>query len=93
MSNDGTFWVDEEEGVLIVRDGEGNEDKYVIEEEIEILDNRYLILVPEEVADDDEADAFVLKIVTEGEEEVLSVVDDEKEFEKVKENYLKLEKY
>ncbi len=92
MANEGTFWVDEDEGVLIIRDDEGTEDKYVIEEELELDDNRYLILVPEDMVDDDDAEAFVLKIVQSGEEEeILSVVEDEAEFEKVKEGYLAIE--
>ncbi|MFW6022200.1 MAG: DUF1292 domain-containing protein [Halanaerobiaceae bacterium] len=89
MANkEGSFWVDEEEGVLIVRDISGNEDKYVIEEQLEVEGNQYLILIPEEMADDEEAEAFVLKIVSEGEQEILSIVDDESEFEKVKESYM-----
>ena len=94
MANDGTFWVDEDNGVLIIRDDQGAEDKYIIEEELEIDENRYLILVPEDMVDDDDddAEAFVLKIVQNGEEEeILSVVEDETEFEKVKEGYLAIE--
>ncbi len=92
MANEGTFWVDEDEGVLVIRDDEGTEDKYVIEEELELDDNRYLILVPEDMVDDDDAEAFVLKIVQSGEEEeILSVVEDEAEFEKVKEGYLAID--
>ncbi len=92
MANEGTFWVDEDEGVLIIRDDQGAEDKYIIEEELDIDDNKYLILVPEDMVDDDDAEAFVLKIVQNGEEEeILSVVEDETEFEKVREGYLAIE--
>lgn len=88
MGNEGTFWVDEEEGVLIIRDKEGVEDKYIIDKQMEIDSNKYLILIPEEMIDDENAEAFVLKIMNDGEQEVLVVVDDESEFEMVKENYL-----
>ena len=88
MAKEGTFWVDEEEGVLIIRDEDGAENKYVIEEQLDIDDNKYLILVPEDIVDDEDAEAFVLKIMEDGEEEILSVVDDELEFERVKEEYL-----
>ncbi|HHU92834.1 MAG TPA: DUF1292 domain-containing protein [Halanaerobiaceae bacterium] len=87
MANEGTFWIDEEEGLLIIRDMDGVEDQFVIEDELFIDDNRYLILIPEESIDDAEAEAFVLKIINDQDEEVLTVIDDEEEFQMVKENY------
>lgn len=90
MANEGTFWIDEEEGLLIIRDMDGVEDQFVIEEELYIEDNRYLILIPEKSIDDEEAEAFVLKIVNEQDEEVLTVVDDEEEFQMVRESYERL---
>ncbi|MFP4662457.1 MAG: DUF1292 domain-containing protein [Halanaerobiales bacterium] len=91
MANEGTFWIDEEEGVLIIRDESGAEDKYVIEEILEIDDNKYLILVPEDEVDNEKAEAFVLKIVGGEEQEILSVVEEEAEFEKVKDAYTAVE--
>ncbi|MFW5981584.1 MAG: DUF1292 domain-containing protein [Halanaerobiaceae bacterium] len=91
MSNEGTFWVDEEEGVLIIRDIEGEEDKYLIEQQIDLDDNTYLILVQEDMVDDEDAEAFVLKITFDGEEQILSVIEDEDEFERVKDIYLNAE--
>lgn len=91
MANEGTFWVDEEAGFLVIKDDSGNEDKYVIEEQLDIDDMTYLILVPEDVVENEDAEAFVLKIVGDGEQEVLSVVEDESEFEKVKESYLAID--
>jgi len=88
MINEGTFWIDEDEGVLIIRDTDGIEDKFIIDEELNIGTDTYLILVPDEMIDNEEAEAFVLKIVSDGEEEILSVVDDEAEFEMVKAEYL-----
>lgn len=90
MANEGTFWVDEENGLLIVKDEEENEDKYVIEEEVKLDDNTYLILVPEEIVDEDDAEAFVLKMENEGDEQVLTVIEDESEFEEVKQAYMKM---
>ncbi|MFP4016965.1 MAG: DUF1292 domain-containing protein [Halanaerobiales bacterium] len=92
MANEGTFWVDEEEGVLIIRDESGAEDKYVIEDELDIEDTTYLILVPEDEVDDENAEAFVLKITNNGDEQdILSVVEEESEFEKVKNAYMTIE--
>ncbi|MFW5981311.1 MAG: DUF1292 domain-containing protein [bacterium] len=91
MANEGSFWVDEDEGVLIIKDGDGEEERYVIEEQLKIGENTYLILVQEEMVENEDAEAFVLKITNEGEEQILSVIEDEEEFEKVKESYLALE--
>ncbi|MEJ6950030.1 DUF1292 domain-containing protein [Natronospora cellulosivora (SeqCode)] len=91
MANEGTFWVDEEEGVLIIRDTEGEEDNYVIEHQLELDDNTYLILVQEDMVEDENADAFVLKITNDGEEQILSVIEDEDEFQKVRDSYLAMD--
>lgn len=88
MNNEGSFWIDEEEGVLIIKDIDGVEDKFIIEDELFIDENTYLILVPEEMVVDEKAEAFVLKLVSDGDEEYLSVVDDEAEFEMVKAEYM-----
>lgn len=87
MANEGTFWIDEEEGLLVIKDIDGDEERFVIEEELFIEDNRYLILVPEEDIEDENAEAFVLKIVDDEEEDVLIVVNDDEEFEMVREHY------
>ncbi len=84
-NEEGTFYVDEEAGELILKDGD-DEQRFIIDEEIEIGDNRYLILVPS--ADDDSEEALALKFIKEGDDEVLSIIDDESEFEEVKAKYL-----
>lgn len=89
MNKEGTFRINEKEGQLIINDGE-NEEKYVIEEELKIDNQRYFIMVPAENVADEEQEAFVMKLVGNEGEEVLSHIDDDKEFAKVRQAYLEL---
>lgn len=91
MMDEGVFWIDEKEGVLIIKNCDGIEDKFVIDEQLEIGTTTYLILIPNDMIDNEDAEAFVLKIVNDGDEEFLSVIDDDSEFEMVKEEYLSQE--
>ncbi len=87
MANeDGKFWIDEENNELVLADDEG-EQRFVIEEDFEIEGTKYLILLD---ADDDEAEGLPVKLITNGEEEILAPVEDDAEFEKVKEKYLSI---
>lgn len=89
MNREGTFWINEEEGQLIINDGE-NEEKYVIEEELELDRQKYFIMVPAENVDDEKQEAFVMKLLGNEGEEVLSHIDDDEEFAKVRQAYLEL---
>lgn len=84
--SDGQFWIDEEKKELVLSDGE-NESRFYIEEDLVIEGTKYLIIV-ESGADKDEA-ATVVKILNEGDEEIIIPVEDEDEFKKVEEEYLK----
>jgi hypothetical protein len=84
--DEGKFWVDKEQGELVLESSEG-EDRYYIEKELNYMKNRYLILIPSK--DKEESDeAIVLKLIKEGDDEILSVIDDDEEFERVKDVYL-----
>ncbi|MFW6034909.1 MAG: DUF1292 domain-containing protein [Halanaerobiales bacterium] len=87
MTDEGKFWIDEAEGELVIADNDGGEDRYVIEKELTLDNTRYLILVPSEEIDNQDAEAFVLKLTKDGEEEVLAVIEDDEEFAKVKKAY------
>jgi len=84
--SDGQFWIDEEKKELVLSDGE-NENRFYIEEDLVIEGTKYLIIV-ESGADKNEA-ATVVKILNEGDEEIIIPVEDEDEFKKVEEEYLK----
>jgi len=84
---EGKFKVDEETDELVLIEDD-NEERFYIEQEINLDDNRYLILIPSEEGKYDQDEALVLKLFKEGESEVLSIIEDEEEFEKVKEAYI-----
>lgn len=85
MSN-GKFWIDEKEKELVLSDGTG-ESRFFIENDLIIDGVKYLIIV--DARADENADATVVKIINEGEEEIIAPVEEKEEFEKVKEEYLK----
>lgn len=82
--SDGQFWIDEEKKQLVLSDGE-SESRFYIEDDMVIEGTKYLIIVDSE--GDKESAATVIKIVNEGEEEVIIPVEDEEEFNKVKHEY------
>lgn len=85
MDEGGTFWVDEEEGILVFKNEEG-EDRFYVDDELELDGNKYLILVSADDEEDDEA--LVLKLIKEGNDEILTIIEDDEEFERVKEAYI-----
>ena len=64
-------------------DEEGNETDFQVIDGAEYNGKTYLMLIEAEAADDDSADAMILRLDEEGEEEILSTVDDEDEFNAV----------
>jgi len=87
MNKEGSYYVDEEAGQLILKNGEA-EESFIIEEEVLFDGRKYLILVPDQEDEDENRDALVLKMVQDGEQNYLSIIEDEKEFQNVKERYL-----
>lgn len=84
MSN-GKFWIDEKEKELVLSDETG-ESRFIIEEDMIIDGVKYLIIV--DARDSENADGTVVKILNEGEEEIIAPVEEKEEFEKVKAQYL-----
>ncbi len=87
MAKEGTFWIDEQEGMLVFNSEEG-EDRFYIENELKLDGNKYLILIPADLEDEEAEEALVLKLISDGDEEILSVIEDDDEFEKVKNAYI-----
>jgi len=84
MSN-GKFWIDEDEKELVLSDGTG-ESRFIIEDDLVIEGIKYLIIVDARAGEN--ADATVVKIINEGEEEIIIPVEEKEEFEKVQTAYL-----
>lgn len=87
MDEDAVFWVDEQEGELVFQDEEG-EERYIIEEELDLDGNKYFVIVRAEMIGEEDADAMVLKLIREGDEEVLTMIEDDEEFERVRDAYI-----
>lgn len=78
----------EHEEVVILTDEEGNEREFIIVDEMNVENNRYAILVPSNV---DEEDGFIMRIeADENGEEYLIEIEDEGEWNKVVTAYDKL---
>ena len=87
----GSFWVDEENKELVLVE-EDEEQRFYIEEKIEVENNEYLVLIPSEEGEYEENEALVLKLMkNDNEDEYLSVIEDDDEFEKVRNTYLEEE--
>jgi len=85
MNDEGSYYVDEEAGELVLKN-EGVEERFIIEDEVYFDGSKYLILIP---AEEDEArEALVLKMVENGDESYLSIIENEEEFQNVRERYL-----
>lgn len=85
MGNEGSYWVDQDKGELVLNN-EGIEERFYIEDEILFDGSKYLVLIP--VEDEESDEALLLKIVEGKDESFLSIIEDEKEFNKVQERYL-----
>ncbi|MFW5999338.1 MAG: DUF1292 domain-containing protein [Halanaerobiaceae bacterium] len=88
--NEGTFWIDEETEELVISESGEEEHRFYVENELDVDEYRYLVLVPSEEGKGEENEALILKVVEEGDEEVLTVIEDDEEFEKVKEAYFQM---
>ena len=74
---------EERDDIITLTDEEGNETDFQVIDGVEYNGKTYLMLIEAEAADDDSADAMILRLDEEGEEEILSTVDDEDEFNAV----------
>ena len=74
---------EERDDIITLTDEEGNETDFQVIDGAEYNGKTYLMLIEAEAADDDSADAMILRLDEEGGEEILSTVDDEDEFNAV----------
>lgn len=85
------FWVDEENGQLVFEDQEG-ENRFFLDETLEIDDTKYYIIVPVEEREKgkhpDEEEGFIIKLMKIDNRDVLTFIEDDDEFEKVQEFYM-----
>jgi len=89
LSAEGRYWIDEEEGFLIFED-EQSINRFVIDDEFEFEGIKYLLLTPAEQLDEDDEETYLVKMINSEEEEILSIIEDDLEFERVKRAYLEL---
>jgi uncharacterized protein YrzB (UPF0473 family) len=89
LSAEGRYWVDEEEGFLIFEDEQGI-NRFVIDDEFEFEGIKYLLLTPAEQLDEDDEETYLVKMINSEEEEILSIIEDDLEFERVKRAYLEM---
>ena len=73
-----------EENIIVLTDDEGNEVEFEFVDLIEMDEKEYVILIPVEENEDEEAgEVVILKVDEQGEEESYISVDDEEEANKV----------
>jgi len=79
--------MDEEMSVITMTDDEtGEEIEFVVIDRKNYKGTEYILVIESKNIDDDEAEAAILKVVGESEEEITySVIDDDSEFETVAE--------
>ncbi|MBO5248033.1 MAG: DUF1292 domain-containing protein [Clostridia bacterium] len=75
--------MEEKDNVLTLTDEEGNEVDFVVVNAVEYNGKTYVMLVEADKVEDDEAEALMLRVEDNGEEDILVTVDDEDEFEAV----------
>ncbi len=76
--------LDEEMEIITMIDDETEEEiEFVVIDRKELNGNEYILVVESKDIDDDEADAAILKVVSESDEDITyAVIEDDDEFEK-----------
>ena len=71
------------EEIITLFDDDGNQSNYIIVDGVEYNGKVYLALVAEEEADQDECEFLILRADQGGDEELLTTIEDENEFNEV----------
>jgi uncharacterized protein YrzB (UPF0473 family) len=75
---------DFEEEIITATDEDGNEKDFIVVDACEMHGTRYILVIDSEDADNDEAEADILKeMSSEGEDVCYGIIEDDEEFEKV----------
>jgi len=91
MSNEkfpeGIIDFDEEAGQVILRHGDGQEDRFYVECELDVEGDRYIVLVSAEAEEEaEEVTGVVFQVTVDDEgEEVWMAIDDEEKLTKIEE--------
>ena len=83
-----------EEEIITATDEEGNEKDFIVVDACEMNGMKYILVIDSEDADDDEAEADILKeMSSDGDEVYYGIIEDDEEFEKVAELFCQSEDY
>ena len=66
---------------VVLTDDEGNEVEFEHIDTMELNGETYMAFIPAELSLEDEAELVILKVIEEGDEEILSSIEDEQELE------------
>ena len=91
MGESENAYLDEEEGIIELDDEDGNVSRFEFVDRAEMDGTVYYALIPEDYDEDGDGNAefVVLKEVKQDGEEMLATVDDDSEYERVGEMFLK----
>lgn len=72
----------EETDLVVLTDEEGLEHQFIIEDMVEVETGVYALLMPMEIGDDEDY-YVIMKVIDEGETQLLMTIDDDEEYEAV----------
>ena len=75
--------MEERDDLITLTDEEGNEVDFIVVDGAEYNGKSYLMMVEADQEENENAEAFLLRVDEEGDEEILVTVDDEEEFNAV----------
>lgn len=73
----------DEKDLVILTDEEGLEHQFIIVDMVEVESGVYAILMPMQVAGEEDDYYVIMKVVHEGDEEVLMTIEDDEEYDSV----------
>lgn len=74
---------EEEQETIVLLDDEGHEHRFTVVDILDVDEQSYAVLAPEEPEDGEEDEAYIFRIESHNGEEQLVTVDDDEEFERV----------
>lgn len=83
MSEAGVFDIDAEKGFLLLEDEDGNQERFMLEDDVTVEGNRYLILCHEDEVELGEYVALRVVVDEETGKEHLEIIEEDEEIEKL----------